>query len=81
MGFAIPEGPIFSTDFHQIDEQVLRAQTRGFGQYFRHAFIKQALLLRSAAGAQCDLHEHYGIRAMNAIPNGFAIFTRSALTK
>jgi hypothetical protein len=66
VSFAVPEGPILPTDFDQIDEEILRAQAGGLCQYFGHAFVEEALLLRLAAGAQRDLNKDDAIGPRNA---------------
>jgi len=65
LGLAISERPILPGDFNEIDHEVLRAQTRIFGEDLRHAFIELPLLLRFAPGAQGDLHEHHAVGALN----------------
>jgi hypothetical protein len=59
VGVAVAEGPIFPGGFHQIDDDVLRADAWGSREEFDDAFVEGAFLLGLAAEAQRDLDEDH----------------------
>jgi hypothetical protein len=65
LGFAIAEGPVFPSDFHEIDHQILRLQARGFSKNFGHALEEFAFLLGLASGAHRNLREDDVVEALD----------------
>src|SRR5437867_13457248 len=56
LGFAVTEGPVFPDDFDEIDEQILRLESRFLRQQFGCARVEVAFLFRLPTGAQGALH-------------------------
>lgn len=64
MGCAVAEGPIFPSDFNEIDDHIPGGYAGRRREEFANATEELAFLLRPSSGTQSDLHENdfFGMR-------------------